>query len=108
MVYDDLQLSGSGRFLGGVHTTGSLSAPPQPLSALSDDRLAPNDLIRIPDIYIRLPDGRSMLLHDITPQVASLYWERWGHARPPGIPVFRFMDTMALRSNAAWYLTVTV
>ncbi len=79
MVYDDLQLSGSGRFLGGgaydrlVVGTSSTS-----LWALSDDRLAPNDLIRIPDIYIRLPDGRSMLLHDITPQVASLYWERLG------------------------------
>ena len=83
VVYDDIQLTGDGRIIGGgeyrrlVVGTSSTS-----LWAINDEELTPQNLIPIPDIFLRLPNGKTLLLREITPEQAATYWERSAPGEP--------------------------
>lgn len=76
VVYDELHLTGQGRFYGsGVYRHCVFGTSSTSLWALSEHEFSPDDAIPIPEIYVRLPDETTILLTEITPTLASNYWE---------------------------------
>lgn len=98
VVYDDLYLSGQGRFFGGGQyrglVVGTSSTSPW---ALNEDNLTPNDLVRLPDFYIRLPDSKIFLVKEITPEVAMQYWESGQPKENAKYPYLRFCSEFGSR-----------